>query len=70
MCADKGVGDLSNGQWMRRTLLRTALRGADPAALTQTELLLMIDVLQSALATVGDSPADLGEELVGREFAN
>lgn len=48
-----------------QALLRALLRRVDAHSLTQHELLLMVDLLSSAL-TVADAPPDLGQELVGR----
>lgn len=46
-------------------LLRALLRRVDARSLTKLELLLMVDLLTSAL-TVVDPPSDFGEEFVGR----
>lgn len=49
----------------RKIALRALLRRADPHQLGRSELLLMVDLLASALA-VGDSSADFGEQALGR----
>lgn len=48
-----------------QALLRALLRRADARNLAKRDLLLLVDLLSSALAVV-DAPPDLGEELVGR----
>lgn len=48
-----------------QALLRALLRRVDARSLTQRELLLMVDLLSSALS-VADASADLGQEGVGR----
>jgi hypothetical protein len=47
-----------------RLALRDALSQVDPGALTRHELLLMADVLGKALASFGDPPTNLGDELI------
>lgn len=48
-----------------QALLRALLRRVDARSLTKAELLLMVDLLSSALAVADTSP-DLGQEFVGR----
>jgi hypothetical protein len=55
-------------KWLRRVeqaVLRALLRRVDARSLTKGELLVMIDLLASALA-VADPAPDLGEQDVGR----
>jgi hypothetical protein len=55
-------------KWLRRVeqaVLRALLRRVDARSLTKGELLVIIDLLASALA-VADPAPDLGEQDVGR----
>lgn len=54
-------GDINEAH---RLALRDALSQVDPGALTRHELLMMADVLGKALASFGDPPANLGDELI------
>lgn len=57
---------MTNGfRQAEQALLRALLRRVDARSLTQRELLLMVDLLSSALS-VADASADLGQEGVGR----
>jgi hypothetical protein len=56
-----GDGAVNEAQ---RLALRDALSQVDPGALTRNELLMMADVLGKALASFGDPPANLGDELI------
>ena len=56
-----GNGDINEAH---RSALREALSQVDPGALTRNELLMMADVLGKALASFGDPPANLGDELI------
>lgn len=60
--AQGGAGNLMVAAFdqAKRALFRVLLARITPADLTNRELLLMVDLLDSALA-VGDSSADLGE---------
>jgi hypothetical protein len=49
----------------KRALLRALVKRIDPITLTKAELLLLVDLLNSALA-VADAPPDLGEEFISR----
>ena len=65
-----GIDGSSNGgingdiNEVHRLALRDVLSRVDPGALTRRELLMMADVLGKALASFGDPPANLGDELI------
>jgi hypothetical protein len=54
-------GDINE---VHRLALRDVLSQLDPSALTRPELLMMADVLGKALASFGDPPTNLGDELI------
>lgn len=56
-----GVNDVNEAH---RSALRDVLSQVDPGALTRRELLMMADVLGKALASFGDPPTNLGDELI------
>lgn len=49
----------------QRVVLRALLASADPHQLTKKELLLLVDLLSSALS-LADPPPDFRKQLVGR----
>ena len=60
-----GVNDVNGDiNEANRLMLRDVLSQVDPAALTRHELLMMADVLGKALASFGDPPTNLGDELI------